>query len=151
MNRNGCFPLLWVALVFCVTRLAFASQPVPAIVGSWKTEDSSAVVEISACGDAYCGRIVWLREPTDPKGIPWKDTENPDKPLRTRGILGLTILSGLVADQASTWTNGSIYDPNTGSTYRCRATLKDPSRLILRGYVLTPLFGKSETWKKIKP
>lgn len=121
------------------------------IVGSWRTEDGSSLVAIEPCGPAYCGKIVWLREPDDKNGIAWTDTKNPEPPLRSRPIMGLRILTGLKSERNGAWTDGSIYDPNTGSTYSCKATLEGMDRLVLRGYVLTPLFGRSETWTRAIP
>ena len=31
------------------------------------------------------------------------------------------------------WSGGPIYDPNSGSTYRCTARLEGPNRLRIRG------------------
>lgn len=121
------------------------------IVGSWKTEDGSSLVAIEPCGPSFCGKIAWLREPDDKNGIAWTDTKNPEPPLRSRPILGLRILTGLRSEDPGAWTSGRIYDPNSGSTYSCKATLEGRDRLILRGYLVNPLFGRSETWTRAIP
>ncbi len=43
---------------------------------------------------------------------------------------------------------GTIYDPGSGTTYWCRLTL-DGDRLLLRGYVGVPLFGRTTAWIRV--
>ena len=33
------------------------------ILGKWLTEGGKSHVELSKCGDAVCGKIVWLKSP----------------------------------------------------------------------------------------
>ncbi len=144
-------PLVFTALLlFSVS--AFSTPTANGnIIGFWRTEDSSSIVEINPCDPFLCGKIIWLKEPNDKKGIPWTDSFNPDPKLRSRAIMGLTILMGLKEGENGRWKNGTIYDPNSGSTYSCHVKLKDSDHLVFRGYVLNPLFGRSETWRRIKP
>jgi uncharacterized protein (DUF2147 family) len=48
-----------------------------------------------------------------------------------------------------TWTDGSIYDPASGYTYRCQLSLDGNDRLRLRGYVGVPLIGRTTTWTRV--
>ena len=43
-----------------------------------------------------------------------------------------------------------IYNPEDGKEYNCKMTLKDPNTLEVRGYVGISLFGKTQTWTRIK-
>ena len=65
------------------------------VVGKWKLEDGSAIVEVYKSGDAFNGKIVWLQNPTEADGSPAVDSNNPDKSLRKRQLIGLNMLSGL--------------------------------------------------------
>ena len=65
------------------------------VVGKWKLEDGSAIVEVYKSGDAYNGKIVWLQNPTEADGTPAVDSLNPDASLRKRQLIGLNMLSGL--------------------------------------------------------
>jgi len=104
-----------------------------------------------------CGRVAWLREPNFPaddrKGMAGKpriDRHNPQAELRTRGVLGLRIMEGFIRKGDNRWEQGTIYDADTGRTYRSRLTLLSPDRLDLHGYIGIPLFGKSSIWTRQK-
>jgi uncharacterized protein (DUF2147 family) len=44
------------------------------VIGTWLTEDKEAHVEISKTNNVYNGKIVWLKDPNNPKtGKPWLD------------------------------------------------------------------------------
>jgi uncharacterized protein (DUF2147 family) len=121
-------------------------------VGRWYAEGGAAVVEITPCRDALCGRVVWLHSPLDEDGCELRDKNNPDPALRNRPVVGLQILGGLVASDQRTvsWTGGTIYDPVSGNTYRCRLDLNGRDRLRLRGYVGIPLVGRTTTWTRVR-
>ena len=40
------------------------------VLGKWKLEDGTAIVEVYKSGDAFNGKIVWLEKPTEPDGSP---------------------------------------------------------------------------------
>jgi glucan biosynthesis protein C len=119
--------------------------------GRWYAEGGAAQVEIASCGEALCGRIVWLRSPFDENGCELTDRENPDEDLRGRSIVGLEILQDLKADTADgeRWQGGSIYDPTSGRTYRCNLALDGPDRLQVRGYIGITLLGRTTTWVRV--
>jgi uncharacterized protein (DUF2147 family) len=120
-------------------------------VGRWYAEGGAAIVEIAPCGEALCGRVVWLRSPLDEEGCELRDKNNSDPGLRNRPVIGLQILSGLVAsdEKPGAWRGGTIYDPVSGNTYRCRLELDDQDRLHLRGYLGIPLVGRTTTWIRV--
>ena len=51
------------------------------VVGKWKLDDGSAIVEIYRQGDVFNGKIVWLQHPTQADGSPAVDANNPDSKL----------------------------------------------------------------------
>jgi uncharacterized protein (DUF2147 family) len=118
-----------------------------AIIGEWITPESKARVQIYNEGNEYFGRIVWLKEP-EKDGRPVLDDKNPDEKLRSRPVLGLLLLRNFSFDGDDEWSGGKVYDPESGNDYSGTLTLKDPETLELRGYVLIPLFGRSELWKR---
>ena len=91
------------------------------VVGKWKLEDGTAIVEVYQEGDAFNGKIVWLEKPTEADGSPAVDNNNPDAKLRSRQLIGLNMLSGLKKDGGE-YTGGKIYDPGNGKTYNCSMT-----------------------------
>ena len=129
---------------------AFSQTPVASeIIGTWISNLSKGHVEIrkDSVGDKYHGVLIWLKAPNYPDGTPKLDKNNPDKTLRTQPLLGLVVLKNLsfVKDH---WEGGSIYDPENGKTYSCKATLKE-SKLELRGYIGLSQIGRTQTWERL--
>ena len=109
-----------------------ANAAAASIKGRWTTKEKDSVVEISACGAAMCGRVSkFLRTP--PGGVDQTDTNNPDKKLRSRKILGMAVLHGLKAD-GEVW-RGTIYDPRNGKSYRTVVYLQKNGNLNVKGCV----------------
>lgn len=119
------------------------STPGDAILGEWINADKDAKIEIYKIGNQYFGKIIWGT------GGDTKDLKNPDQKLRSRDLVGLTILKNFVFDDKNTWIDGTIYDPKDGKTYSCKLTLKSDNKLDIRGFVGISLFGRTETWTKI--
>ncbi len=136
------------ALVFILLLASEAPAPAAgarAILGVWLTGDRDAKIKIYECGaEKFCGRIVWVK-----KGPP-TDIKNPNPALRGRPIMGLAIMKGFSYSGKNKWTGGRLYDPKSGNTYRGSMRLASPNRLKLRGYVLLPVFGRSETWTRVR-
>jgi uncharacterized protein (DUF2147 family) len=125
------------------------------VTGTWKTADGRALIEIYHCGEKICGRVAWLREPLFPAddreglaGKPRTDRKNPNHELRNRRVIGLQIMKGFTRDGDNRWGHGTIYDSDTGNTYRSRITLIAPDRLELHGYIGIPLLGRSSVWTR---
>ncbi len=119
------------------------------VVGKWKLEDGSAIVEVYQEGDVFNGKIVWLKNPTEADGSPAVDSNNPDAKLRSRQLIGLNMLSGL-KQKGGEYSGGSIYDPGNGKTYNCSMkvegdTLKVRGSLDKRG-----LLGRTMDWFRVK-
>jgi len=103
-------------------------------------------VEITKCDSiTYCGKIVWLRDPLK-EGKPVVDDKNPVDSLKVRPVLGLEILRNFTYAGDNVWSGGKIYDPKSGNDYSAKMTLVDEKNLDLRGYVVIPLFGRTEHW-----
>ena len=84
---------IFLSMIFMLAPLAaaFAQD----VIGKWKLEDGSAIVEVYQAGDVFNGKIVWLENPTEDDGTPAVDNNNPDPKLRSRQLIGLNMLSGL--------------------------------------------------------
>lgn len=117
------------------------------VLGRWATPGVSAVVELTHCGDAatLCGTIRWLWDAVDDKGRPRLDANNTDPSLRTRPIVGLSILSGLKPRGDGGWS-GQIYNPEDGQTYRATLRRVGADRLEVEGCVL--MICKKQVWRK---
>ena len=118
------------------------------ILGTWLTAGGESKVEIYRCDSAtYCGKIIWLRDPLK-EGKPVTDDKNPEDSLKSRPVLGLQILRGFTYAGDRLWSGGKIYDPKSGNDYSAKITLVDEQNLDLRGYVVIPLFGRTEKWTR---
>ncbi|MGI5864736.1 MAG: DUF2147 domain-containing protein [Myxococcales bacterium] len=151
------FALVLGAAVF-VPAVAGADEKkeADAILGRWITAKDASNVEISRCGEKYCGKIVSLKDPTygkgDPEeGKPLRDRENPDDKLKTRPLIGLPLLEGFTYEGDGTWEDGTIYDPENGKTYKCIIKIADGGKTLkVRGFIGISLIGRTTVWKRVE-
>lgn len=125
---------------------------VPHIVspqGKWLTEGKDAALAISDCGDRYCGRIIWLDTSDVPRGKVLLDEKNPDPARQSRRICGSVVLTGLTQSGPDSW-EGRVYNPKDGRTYRTEITVLSGDALRIRAYIGLPMFGKSQTWTRVR-
>ena len=115
------------------------------VVGKWKLDDGSAIVEVYKQGDAFNGKIVWLQDPTEPDGSPAVDTNNPDAKLRSRKLIGLNMLSSRKKSGAE-YTGGSIYDPGNGKTYNCSMKVEGDVLKVRGSLDKKGLLGRTMDW-----
>jgi uncharacterized protein (DUF2147 family) len=121
-----------------------------AIVGLWETGTGKARVNIIKSGNYYYGRIVWLREPNNEEGKPKVDKNNPDETKRTVPLLGLRMLTSFEFKGNNLWEDGTIYDPESGSTYSCTINMTDNNTMNIRGYIGISAFGRTDVWKRLE-
>lgn len=135
--------------------LSFSSfaQKSDAILGIWWNEEKDGKVEIYKVGSEYRGRIVYVKDNVNSDGSsPKKDNLNPNEKLRSRVLMGTTILTGLKYDSGDNeWADGTIYDTKSGNTYSCFAKLNSDGTLYFKGYLMGMRFiGRSTTWTRVK-
>ena len=136
--------ILTLAMLAIPLAAAFAQD----VIGKWKLEDGTAIVEVYKQGDVYNGKIVWLEEPTKADGSPVVDANNPDKALRSRKLIGLNMLSNLKKNGGE-YTGGSIYDPGNGKTYNCSMKVEG-NVLHVRGSLdKKGLLGRTMDWFRV--
>lgn len=141
-------------LLFCLFTSVLSAQNLKGgdeILGVWLTGSGKGKVEIFKKGDQYHGKIVWLREPIDPRtNKPKIDLKNPNKALQNRTLLGLHNLYGFTFKGNESWEGGHIYDPNNGKEYKCIITLQDKNNISVRGFVGITLIGRTDNWTRSK-
>ena len=129
---------------------AYGTAPTSSdITGTWLVENGEAHIEVEPCGDGLCGTVVWMREPYDEHGNEKIDIFNPDETLRDRKIVGLRIMEVFPKKDKLAW-KGTIYDANTGSTYRCTLEPRGENRIKFRGYIGITLFGRTTHWTRVE-
>ena len=119
------------------------------VIGKWKLETGTAIVEVYKSGDVYNGKIVWLEKPTEADGTPAVDKNNPDKNLRSRKLIGLNMLSGLKKNGGE-YTGGSIYDPANGKTYNCSMKVEGDVLKVRGSLDKKGLIGRTMDWFRVK-
>jgi uncharacterized protein (DUF2147 family) len=113
------------------------------LAGRWLTEPGDGIIEISRAVDgSYQGRIIGGNAPRR------VDSKNPDPARRQQLLLGQVILLGMHEDGAGAWSGGTIYDPDSGKTYKCHLEIIDADHLKVRGYIGVSLLGRSQTWSR---
>ncbi len=131
------------ALLVLMLGTVSVAQAQDVLLGRWLTEPRDGIIEITRAADnTYQGRIIGGNAPHR------LDQHNPDAGRRQQELLGQTILLGLHDDGTGHWSGGSIYDPDSGRTYRCRIELLDPDHLKVRGFIGISLLGRSQTWSR---
>jgi uncharacterized protein (DUF2147 family) len=123
------------------------------LLGVWIPKDGKSHVKIEKIGTKYYGKVVWLKEPNDPKtGLPETDDKNPDPKLRNQPIMGLRFMKDFVYAGNGVFKEGRVYDPNDGKTYCGKITIISADEIDLRGSICGfSILGRTETWKRHKP
>lgn len=136
-----------LALVLTYSLVNFAQEG-EKIVGVWWNDGKTTKIEVEKRDGKYIGTIVYMIPEEYENGQPPKDDENPDPKLRERSIVGLQILSGFEFDgKKKEWTEGRIYDPESGKTYDCYAWLENNDLLKIKGFVAgIRWMGRSSEW-----
>ena len=130
-------------LVLC-TVMAFAqTNDADRILGTYLSENKTGKVEVTKQNGKYIGTLVW----TSIEGA--KDEKNPDASLKKRTLKGVVILKDMTYDNGI-WENGTIYDPESGNTYKATIKLKSDGNLTLRGYIGVPALGRNSVWTRTK-
>lgn len=112
-----------VLFILLLSSIAIAQNKWDDIIDTWLTNGKEpAKIEITKLNGKYFGKIIWLKYPTDDRGVK-RDVNNPNKSLRNQKIIGLTIVKDFTFDGSNKWTDGEIYDPESGKIYSCNIKL----------------------------
>ncbi len=126
------------------------SQSKDAVIGKWENSSAEGRISIYKKGDKYFGKLYWIKEPKDSHGLVRTDVKNPDAALRSRPVEGIEILKNFVYKGNNLWEEGTVYDPESGKTYRCKLSLVNSNKLALRGFIGISLLGRTEYMKRIR-
>lgn len=122
------------------------------IEGKWMSLENNLEVEVFKSGNEYKA-IVVLFDDSDDKSQLMNvrcDIKNPNKALRTRKIIGMEIMHGLVFDaDEEEWTDGTIYDSRSGKNWNVKAWINNEGILKVRGYWHFEIFGKTRGLRRI--
>ncbi len=122
--------------------------------GLWKNIDDNSgkprsEIRIEIKDGVMIGKIVRsLRPEDDPAG---RCTECKGE-YKNQPFVGMAILSGLRLSPSSplSWEGGQILAPDKATLYRAKIQLAPNDKTLeMRGYVGTPLFGRTQTWYRV--
>ena len=132
--------LLWACLALSV---AHADDLQTKVLGNWLTAPKDGIIQVSVASDGTLqGKIVGGDSPGK------LDSKNPDQAKRTAVLRGQVIMQGLKYEGEGKWSGGTIYDPNSGSTYKCKIELRTDGTLKVRGFIGFSLLGKTQEWTR---
>ena len=125
----------------------------PGIVGQRPTRayEKNLIVQVYKQDNTFKARIVWFYDEVDTVLVNTRlDEKNPDKALRSRKIIGLDVLSGLVYNpRQNKWTGGKIYDTHSGKTWKATVRLTSPDLMTVRGFYGVQLLGKTLNFTRL--
>ncbi|RDJ21544.1 DUF2147 domain-containing protein [Bosea caraganae] len=98
------------------------------VTGTWLRDSGASRVRFQKCGEAMCGTIAWLKDPTGP------------------AKLGQRIFYDMKPDGTGKWS-GSAFNPEDGKTYSGTMTLAGDA-LTTSGCVLGGLICRSVKWSR---
>ncbi len=124
------------------TTMANDKDELKNVEGLWQSEEGLVRFEVFKRGDQYFGKLAWIKKVVE-DGEVFLDTKNPNPELRDRPVLGLEVLSGFRYKGNGLFGNGSIYDPESGHTYKCRMKVLGDGSAKVRGYIGIPLLGRT--------
>lgn len=150
MKKNVLKLVLIFSLFSVFTSGSFAqTSEGDKILGVWEVGSGKARVKVTKYGEKYAGKMVWLLNPKYDDGTPKMDKNNPDESKRNVPLLGYTMLLGFEYTGDGKYENGTIYDPESGSTYHCEIKMTDENTLDVRGYIGVQMFGRTDKWKRV--
>ena len=119
------------------------------VLGKWKLENGSAIVQVYQSGDSFNGKIVWLQKATEADGTPAVDKNNPDPAKQSRKLMGLNMHFGLkkVGDEN---TGGKIYDPANRKTYYCSFKVEGNTLRVRGSLDKKGFLGRTMNWYRVK-
>ena len=144
-GRGRLWPLLALAwLVLPLAPAAAADDQAAKVLGNWLTEGRDGIIQMSLASDgSYQGTIVGGNAPHR------LDEHNPDESKRAQTLLGQFIVHGMKYDGGGRWSGGSIYDPDSGRTYKMQnRSCSSADRLKVRGFIGFSLLGRSQVWTR---
>lgn len=125
------------------------SPALQAAVGQWQAINDEGKpnghVETYMVGGRLFGKVTQLR----PGASPGELCTQCKGDLKNQPILGLLIIRDFQPD-GDAWAGGTVVDPDNGKEYKGKIWTTGHDQLHLRGFVGISLFGRSQTWTRLR-
>lgn len=139
-----------ISALFLILFFHAVSVSAQTVIGKWKTIDDitgkeKGVVEIYEYKGKVYGKVIEIFEEAK-KHVKCEKCDGEEK---NKPVMGMNIIKGLSKD-GDVYNGGKVLDPKIGKWYHCKISLDGKDKLIVRGYIGIPLFGRSQTWIRQK-
>ena len=139
-----------MSLITCLLMVAVSiTAQTDKIVGNYKVERNGVAskVKIYKHENGYRAQVTWVDNLKKEDGSIRTDEKNPDKSKRNVRADQIVLIDKVTYDaKDNVWTNGKIYDPTNGKTYKVKLWFDGDKVLKMRGYI-GPFFETSESKK----
>jgi len=100
------------------------------VTGEWARVDGKAKVRFAPCGDAICGTITWVRDPSGPAKV------------------GEQVFFDMKPNGENVWA-GTAFNPDDSRQYTGKMTMSGDS-LVTAGCVFGGLICKTVDWRRAR-
>ena len=153
MNRMNT--MIKTALTLSLGLLTLAAHAQMSPLGLWRSIDDDskqpkAEIRISQNATGALSGVVEKSLLTTPSTEPNCNLCTDDR--KDKPKIGMEIIrGGQQGDGKAVWEGGKILDPENGKNYSLRLTPIDGGKkLEVRGYIGTPLLGRTQTWIRVQ-
>ena len=121
------------------------------VCGKWLSTEKNLIVHVFKEGKDYKAKVVWFNSKDKSKPIEeFTDEHNPNPNLRSRKLLGMSILEGMdYKPNTNTWENGKIYDAKNGRHWSASAYVDNDGMLKVTGYWQFKFIGRTISFTRI--
>ena len=121
-----------IALVAVAATVPVMASAEAALEGRWANPHRSVIVNVTRCGDAYCGTVGWANAKNREKGVD----------------AGARVLSDLKPLGRGVY-KGRAYEPKRGISGSATVRQVSPNVMVVKGCAVMGLFCKEQRWTRV--